>query len=236
MNRSLVSLLAAAVLAILLLAFAPVLWQMWHGSAEAGRADQDLPWQIETPGPGRSRVFGLEPGQSRLADAQARWGDGIRLALLARDGEAGQLEAYVEQAQLGFIGGRLVLTAALPEALARRFQQGASKVEPLASGARRYQLAATDEGEAWAQTLQSLSLLPSARLDEATLRERFGAPQERLVLADQAHLLYPARGLDLTVAADGKPARVLMQYVAPRDFQRLRAPLANASAQNGAGQ
>jgi hypothetical protein len=36
------------------------------------------------------------------------------------------------------------------------------------------------------------------------------------------HLLYPPLGLDVVVDGDGKE---LLQYVAPRDFERLRAPL-----------
>ncbi|MDT8999038.1 hypothetical protein RQP53_07135 [Paucibacter sp. APW11] len=224
--------LAGVVLAIFVLAFAPVLWQMVQGPGVAATAERDLPWQVETLGEGRSRVFGLEPGRSTLADAVSRWGDALQLALLAAPGEGGQLEAFVDGATLGFVSGKLVLVADLPAAQAQEMQARASKTEVLASGARRYTLAAADQPLALSQRLSTISLLPSLSLDETTLLQRFGPPNERVLVQGQLHLLYPDKGLDITLGTEGKAARPLLQYVAPREFTRLTAPL----RQNGGGQ
>ena len=86
----------------------------------AQQAAQDLPWRIATQADGSSRVMGLalaEPGQgSTLADAHARWGDKMTVAVIAASNEVGSLEAFVDPMQAGFIGGKLVITAqATPE-------------------------------------------------------------------------------------------------------------------------
>ena len=74
-------------------------------------------------------------------------------------------------------------------------------------------------------TLAALTFLPAARFDEAVALERFGPAPERIGSADgQVHLLYPERGLVVSLDPQGRGKPVL-QYVAPRDFARLRAPL-----------
>jgi hypothetical protein len=53
--------------------------------------------------------------------------------------------------------------------------------------------------------------------------QRFGAPAERIRQGETLeHFLYPARGLDIVLDSKGKE---VLQYVAPADFARLRAPL-----------
>jgi hypothetical protein len=70
---------------------------------------------------------------------------------------------------------------------------------------------------------RGISVLVKMLMDEATVTQRFGQPGERLVVSEKrVHLLYPEKGLDVVVDADGKE---LLQYVAPRDFAMLRAPL-----------
>ena len=74
--------------------------------------------------------------------------------------------------------------------------------------------------------VKAISVIPTVNLDEATVIQRFGQPGERLVMSEKrVHLLYPEKGLDVVVDADGKE---LLQYVAPRDFAMLRAPLVAA--------
>jgi hypothetical protein len=99
-------------------------------------------------------------------------------------------------------------------------------------GVRRFTLRAADRAEARRAPLAGLSFIPSVRLSEADLRERFGAPARAQALPhpsgpDATLLLYPGRGLIATVRAG---ERGLLQYVAPRDFEaRLLAPLAGAA-------
>jgi hypothetical protein len=57
----------------------------------------------------------------------------------------------------------------------------------------------------------------------AVILQRFGAPAERIRQGETLeHFLYPAQGLDIVLDSKGKE---VLQYVAPADFARLRAPL-----------
>jgi len=168
-------------------------------------------------------VFGLALGPGRLADARARWPDNFQLALLVDGTDAATLEAYVENVQLGFVSGRLIFSAALPAPQMQGLRERASKIEPLASGAHRYTLAAQDLALADGASLRGISLIPALQLDAALVQQRFGAPAERLQLQGLEHWLYPALGLAISLDPKGKE---LLQYVAPADFSaRLREPL-----------
>jgi hypothetical protein len=93
---------------------------------------------------------------------------------------------------------------------------------------RRFTLRAGDHDEARRVRLVGLSFLPTVRLSEADVRQRFGPPAEVLAQPGGSQaLLYPGLGLVATVA-EGQ--RGVLQYVAPMAFAaRLRAPLVAAA-------
>jgi hypothetical protein len=216
---------------VLLAAFVAPLWHMGRGLAPP--PEQGLPWQAQAQADGTLQVFGLVLGHDTLADAQARLGDGLRAAVVARLGEVGVLEALVEPFAAGFVSGRLVLAFDVPPTVLQRWRAHATRSEPMDGGVRRFELAGDDRAEALRAPVIGLSFVPSLRLSEDDLRQRFGAPAEVLVQPDGARvLLYPARGLAASVAAG---SRGVLQYVAPRDFEaRLRAPLQAAAAASAA--
>jgi hypothetical protein len=184
-----------------------------------------LPWQVQAAPDGTLQVFGLALGRDSLADAQARIGDGLQVALVARLGEVGALEALADPFGAGFVSGRLVLAFDVPPQTLRRWRDHAPRSEPMDDGVRRFALTAADRDEAGRAALAGLSFVPAVRLSEADVRQRFGAPAAEVALAGGAKvLLYPAIGLAATV---GQASRGVLEYVAPRDFEaRLRAPLA----------
>ena len=225
-------------LLVLLVAFAMPLWQMVRGSGPVAGAPlstnpastpaaaaQGLPWQVQALPDGLAQVFGLVPGQDTLAQARARIGDGLQVALVARLGEVGVLEALAEPFAAGFVTGRLVLAFDVPAEVLARWRSRAPRSAPMDDGVRRFELLAADRDEALAVQLAGLSFVPSVRLTEADVRQRFAAPAQLLPAASPGGLvlLYPALGL---AAAVGPASRGVLQYVAPRDFDRLlRAPL-----------
>jgi hypothetical protein len=211
--------------ASLLIAFAPVLWQMFGPQDRAPAAAtpvEGAPWQVQLPMPGRSRVFGLDLPGSTLGEARQRWGEDLKLALMAgRDGSLA-LEGYLERFETGGVGGRLLL-AFEPGAPAARWRETLPGV-PIESGGRRHALGEAAIADLAARPLVGLSFIPAAQLDAQVLTARFGAPAERLAGGDRLeHWLYPALGLAVVLDAEG---RELLQYVAPADFEvRLAAPL-----------
>ena len=216
---------------VLLLAFVAPLLHMGRGDAPA--PEQGLPWQAQAQADGTLQVFGLVLGRDTLADAQARLGDGLRVALVARLGEVGALEALADPFSAGFVSGRLVLAFDVPAATLQRWRAGASRSQPMDGGVRRFELLAADRDEARRAPIAGISFVPAVRLSEPDLRQRFGAPAASIAQPGGAQvLLYPERGLAATVATG---SRGVLEYVAPGDFdRRLRAPLLAAGAASGA--
>lgn len=197
---------------------------LWRTPGDERKAPEEgLPWQIDVAADGSSRVFGLTLGRSTLADARARLGSDVEVAVVGAAGEAGSLEAYFQTVAAGFIGGKMILTLDVTAETIAGMRERAVKTEYMESTTRKATLGAGDLPLANRAPIRAIAFVPSANLDEATVLGRFGIPAERIRGGGQVeHLLYPAKGLD--VALDGKGKEVL-QYVAPRDFARLRQPL-----------
>ncbi|MDO9237724.1 MAG: hypothetical protein Q7U28_17030 [Aquabacterium sp.] len=190
-------------------------------------AASGLPWLIEVLPGGGSQVMGLTladaPRGSTLADAQQRWGQDMQIAIIAAPGEDGTLEAFVDNAQAGFINGKIVLTAHLPSSDVKAMRARAIKSDFMESTTRKYTLAAADLPLVLKARITAMSFIPQANLDATTITARFGEPAQRVRINEHLeHFLYPDKGLDIALNTEGKE---LLQYVAPSQFERLRAPL-----------
>lgn len=228
MSRLKVAAIAAAALAAVLAA--PLLFvpkpEPGAGPAPVQAISHGLPWQIEMPSPGASRVFGLTLGgaaPSTLADARRVFPEVVKLALLAPADQPLTLEAYFDTVSVGPLSGKLVLNlAAAPEEL-EAMRERAAKSDHLETGIRKFVLNDADAVRAESLPLAGIVFIPAASLDEAVILQRFGTPAERIRQGETLeHFLYPARGLDVVLDAKGKE---VLQYVAPAEFARLRAPL-----------
>jgi hypothetical protein len=216
MKTALAILAAATVLVLLLMLAAPV-------PDRAAPAAENLPWQIDVHNDGTSRVFGLTLGRSTLNDARGRFGPEPQVAIVAAPGEAGSLEAYFESVSIGFLTGKVILTLEAAPEVVDAMRARAAKTEHMESTTRKATLAAADRQSAERAPIRAIAFIPSAQLEEATIVQRFGQPAERVRDGEHVeHFLYPARGLDLIMDKKGKE---VLQYVAPRDFARLREPL-----------
>lgn len=188
---------------------------------------QIYPWQITSLPDGNSRVFGLEFNHSTLEDAQQILGNRHDEALFANADGGLSLEIYFNEVTLGGLSGRFVLTLSATQDELAAIRQRAVNRKRTESGALRYRPAPEDRHRLFAMPISALSYIPYVDLDEELVRQRFGTPDEIITLAGgKRHLLYPDKGLDLLLDEDGKE---LLQYVAPRDFGRLREPLLTPS-------
>jgi hypothetical protein len=226
----------------LLVTAALLLWASWPllnallGPPPASRPATGLPWQVETDGRHHSSVFGLHLNESSLADVQAHFPSDLSVAVVVSRQKAPALEAYVDSFRAGFITGKLVLAFDADSTWLERVPSRATSHE-VGEGGRsaRYKLSADDLAQASSARLVALSFVPSARLDEDVVRQRFGTPSERLTGSDgELQLLYAASGVAVALPpaqGDGAKTKSLIQYVAPGQFEaRLRAPLRAASA------
>lgn len=218
----------AAGLLVLAVAFAPAVWRLLvDRQVPPPDAATGLPWQVQLTADGHTRIFGIEPGRSRLGDLPVPMDD-LVVGLVAAPGHTGSLEAYVERFQAGWVAGRLVVAAEAAQAERQAWQAGARR-EGGAGGALRYVLVGEARRQALAAPVRGLTFIPSVDLGPETLVDRFGAPPEVVRPGGRLeHWLYPGLGLAITVDAEG---REVMQYVAPPDFDaRLRAPLRGVGA------
>lgn len=189
---------------------------------------RELPWRIQRLPSGDTRVFGLTlatrpEAASTMQDAQNRWAPAFQMAVVTAPGEAGMLEGQVDPATMGFITGRLVVTAqATPEAI-KGYCDHAVKVDAVNGQTRHYHLNATDTVQALRSPILALTFVPQANLDEDTVKAHFGEPAERVRRnAHAEHWLYPDQGLGITVDSQGQET---LQYVAPGRFAQLRQPV-----------
>ncbi len=193
------------------------------GKEQGVDPNSNLPWQIELDGKGGSKVFGLIPGVSTLGDARQRFGGEMDVAIIAEPDEVGMLEGYYPQLALGFVLAKVIVTVDAKKELISEFRERALKAKHMESTTRKITLQADDLAIVDEMPIKAISVIPTINLDEAAVVQRFGQPGERLVVSEtRVHLLYPEKGLDVVVDAEGKE---LLQYVAPRDFALLREPL-----------
>jgi hypothetical protein len=204
------------------------------GKVEGVDPNSNLPWQITVDGQGGSQVFGLKPGLSTLAEVKRQWGDELDLAIIAEPGEPGALEGYYAQVGLGFVMAKVIVTLDLSQERIIAMRERALRSKHMESTTRKITLHPDDLLLATQFPVRAISVIPLVNIDETTVVQRFGQPEERIVLSDKrVHLLYPKNGLDVVVDQDGKE---LLQYVAPRDFAHLRTPLLAAVAEKTAAQ
>ena len=225
---------ALAIVALVVAALVLPFFIPGAGKQEGVDPNSNLPWQIELDGQGGSRVFGLKPGVSTLGDVRRQLGSEIEVAIIAEPGEVGTLEGYYSQVALGFVLAKVIATVDGKNEAISEMRDRAVKAKHMESTTRRITLHPDDLAAADKLPIKAISVIPTVNLDEATVVQRFGSPGERVVVSEKrVHLLYPDKGLDIVVDADGKE---LLQYVAPRDFALLREPLQTIRGDKAAGQ
>lgn len=197
------------------------------GDKPAVQPVEGLPWQIEILPNRETRVFGLIPARSTLDDALRRFDMDMEIAVVAAPGEPGSLEAYSSNVTAGVVTGKIILLGDADRETVARLRQRAIKTEYMDSTTKKFILHRDDLARAWRIPIAGITFIPSVSLDEQTVLARFGVPRERIRANERVeHFLYPEKGLDLALDSKGKE---VLQYVAPRQFARLREPLIKAA-------
>ena len=224
MNKSIAIAIAAIAVAVAAFLLRPPV-----GDQSPAAPVESLPWQIEKLANGHSRVFGIELAHSTFGDARARFGEDMEVGLIAARGEDGSLEAYFNNVTAGVIMGKMILVAMIDKPTLAQLRKRAIRKVYMNYSTYRYILDPDDLPLVLRTPIAAITFIPAASIDAETVLKRFGPPQERLRTSDQVEqFLYPDKGLDLTLDNNGKE---ILQYVAPRDFARLREPLRHSGMQ-----
>lgn len=182
-----------------------------------------LPWKITHPTPETSRIFGITLGQNTLDDTEKVFKEQAEISLFKTPEGKLLVEAFFDELNLNGLKAKFVLTIAVPEGELQGMYDRGLRMNSTPSG-KRITLTPEDLGKVRQTIVSSLTYLPSARLEDALFAKRFGTPAERIreKKSGAVHWLYPQHGLDITLGDGEKP---LLQYVSPKDFHLLRAPL-----------
>jgi len=186
-----------------------------------------LPWNITHPTPDTTRVFGITLGKTTLEQSatvfKGHTDTEIEISLFKpTDGKLG-VEAFVEEVNFNGLKAKIVMNIAIPDEELQGMYERGLRINGTPSG-KRITLTYDDLIRVRNSPITSLTYLPGVRLDEGIIIKRFGQPTQRIreKNSDVMHWLYPQHGLDLVLGGKEKP---LLQYLSPKDFEILRAPL-----------
>ncbi len=187
------------------------------------------PWQVSQDATGHTIVFGLVLGRTDLAEVRRVLQEDGELDLFQHPGAPApfSVEAFFEQIELARLRADMVVTLAVDQAELSGMYDRGLRISQLGSGAKKVKLDPADAETLARAPIRNISYLPRVRLDAALIEQRFGPPGRRLREPGSGieHWLYPERGLDIGLDANG---RAIIQYVNPSDFAELLRPLTEA--------
>lgn len=215
-KKIILGVVALAFVSIFLLLLAP---------DNATHTPDTLPWNITHPTPETTRIFGITLGLTSLdGAAQAFKGQAeTEISLFKSPDGKMVVEAFIEEVNFNGLKAKIVMNIALPaEELTGMFNRGL-RMNSTPSG-KRITLTPDDLARVRQVPIYSLTYLPNVRLEDDIIAKRFGEPAQRIRenKTDVIHWLYPQHGLDIVLGGKEKP---LLQYILPKDFELLRAPL-----------
>jgi hypothetical protein len=187
------------------------------------QSPETLPWNITHPAPGMSRIFGITLAESTLDDLEKKFKEQTEISLFKTGDGKMLIEAFFDELNLNGLKAKFVMTVAVPQEELEGMYKRGLRMNSTPSG-KRITLRPEDLETVRNSPVSSLTYLPSLRIEEAIFTQRFGKPSLRVREKNSGavHWLYPEHGLDVTLGENEKPT---LQYISPKDFDLLRAPL-----------
>ena len=185
--------------------------------------NDSLPWHIEHPTSDTVRVFGLTLGESATVDAERSFKEESEPSLFKSPEGKMVAEMFFDQVNLAGLSSKVVLTINVPDEELKGMYERGLRMAATGNG-KKITMTPDDIARLRTLPISSLTYLPSLHVDEAIFAKRFGRPSQRIQekKSGLVHWLYPQDGLDITLGGSEKP---LLQYVPPRDFDKLVRPL-----------
>lgn len=187
----------------------------------ADKQTATMPWDISHHSDGTTSVFGLQLTHSTLADAQRHFRAAGDIALF-EENNALRAEAFFKSVHFGGLSGKIILTLQVDPTALHAMHPRATKAQKQPSGATKSQPQPDDLPQLTNAPIQSIAYIPSIRLDEASLRHRFGEPDHISYSnissnPDEpnnkiSHWYYTQQGLTILHSPDSKP---VLQYNLP---------------------
>jgi hypothetical protein len=178
-----------------------------------------LPWQIELSA-GNSRVFGISPGVSTVAEVIASIDFDYELAILATYQQSDALELFYRHFKAGLLQGQLIVVIDIDAVELEHLKKQAARADMLDNGTQKYQLSERQFHRVQTSLVRSITFVPAINLDKAVIEQHFGKVASIMAVSEgQTHYFYPELGLDILINDRGKD---FLQYVAPKQFAALQ--------------
>ena len=187
-------------------------------------SDTGFPWQIENLESGHTRVFNLTIGESTLNDAEQLYKERAKINLFLSSQSDAVIEAFFSQVKIAGLKSKMVVSFDIPAEEIQAIYKRGERIATLDSGIRKVTLLDDDAQLVRQSVISSITYLPSIHLDAELIEKRFGQPAEKIkdTESDAIHWLYPNKGVDIALSETEKE---VIQYVEPKDFNKLIAPL-----------
>lgn len=185
-----------------------------------------LPWNLQVNEQGRLGVFGIELGNSDLESARKSFQAQGKANLFLTPDERYMVEVYFQSLYLSGLKADIVLSLELPDDRAAQMFARGERISQMGNGVKKVEFSSNDLVELGREKIAIITYIPAADLDEELIASRFGEPASKVREPDVpvVHWLYPEKGLDIAVNAEGKE---VFQYVNPGEFGRVLKPLAD---------
>jgi hypothetical protein len=183
----------------------------------------DLPWHIEHPTAGSSQIFGITLGISNTKEAEQHFHEAAKPILFKSHNGQLVVEVFFEEVKLAGLKARIVLSISVPDAELHDMYERGLRMNATDIG-KEITLTPDDIARVFTMPISSLTYMPAVRLEDEIFAKRFGQPELRIKekKSGVVHWLYPQHGLDIALGGGEKP---LLQYVSPKDFDKLTQPL-----------
>ena len=177
-------------------------------------------WNAHINEQGRLNVLGVALGETTLKEAEAILHTQSERALFLELKE-GQQQKETLEAFFPTSPDRAKIIAELdaPADLLERIKSRAYNPMAFPSGSAKLEIAPEHNADINALPVKSLTYIPPVSLTPAMVENHFGKSSQQITdSSGNHHILYPALGLDVTIAKEGSP---LFQFVPPNEFDRL---------------
>jgi len=171
-----------------------------------------MPWETTVMDDGNVQVFGIHLGNTSFKQVQQLFKSYGKTAIFNQEGYDPTIEAYFESVNMGGLSAKIVLNLLVNEQQIEAMLNSAmqSKLQP--SGARRYELSNEDHARVLDSVISAITYIPSVKLNEQMVLERFGPASEVQQSTSQTGLIiwqYSNIGLSVTFNTGEK---TVLQY------------------------
>lgn len=182
-----------------------------------------LPWMIDVDIDGKTEALGIKLNHSTLYDAQLNFNQEPEVTLFRSPEGKMVIEAFFNRIFLSGLKANIVLSMDVSQEDAEAMFDRGLRISQMGDGSKKVDLSEVDIQTLLKTPFSSMTYLPAANLEPDLVESRFGVPSQKVAETETIeHWLYPSKGLDIAVNADGKE---VFQFVLPKNFDKVMEPL-----------